>query len=80
MPPHSVINTSPMFARVSRGGTGHARAALGATTSAFSADQSPNTPSNDPAAITAFIAEALQRDAAWTEVIDELNSELGQAH
>jgi hypothetical protein len=28
----------------------------------------------------AFLAEELQGDADWAEVIDELNSELGQAH
>jgi hypothetical protein len=28
----------------------------------------------------AFLAEELQGDADWAEVIDELNSELGQGH
>lgn len=28
----------------------------------------------------AFLAEELQADADWAEVIDELNSELGQPH
>jgi hypothetical protein len=28
----------------------------------------------------AFLAEELQGDADWAEVIDELNSELGQTH
>ncbi|MBI4997121.1 MAG: DUF2789 domain-containing protein [Rhodocyclales bacterium] len=28
----------------------------------------------------AFLAEELQVDADWAEVIDELNSELGRAH
>ena len=29
---------------------------------------------------SAFLAEQLQSDADWTEVIDELNSELGQEY
>jgi hypothetical protein len=29
---------------------------------------------------SAFLAEELQVDADWAEVIDELNSELGQPH